>query len=99
MDASEWDELAEAFDADVFDPTGTDLGGAFERSLRRVSRSGRGRRMELAVDLGCGTGRGLPRLARRAERVVGVDFAPELLREPISRARSARRVTQTSSPA
>ena len=37
-------------------------------------------RVKLAVDLGCGTGRVLPRLARRAERVVGIDFAPELLR-------------------
>ena len=74
MDASAWDELADGFEADVFDPTGTDLGGAFERALRRVGR------VELAVDLGCGVGRVLPRLARRAERVVGVDFAPELLR-------------------
>jgi SAM-dependent methyltransferase len=65
--------LADGFDTDVFDPTGTDLGGAFERALRRVGR------VELAVDLGCGTGRLLPRLLRQANRVVGIDFAEELL--------------------
>lgn len=77
--STDWDGLAETFDADVFDPTGTDLGGAFTRALRRVGR------VETAVDLGCGTGRLLPRLRRRAERVVGIDFAPELLRVARSR--------------
>ncbi len=69
-----WDALAGDFDAEIFDPTGTDRGGAFERALRSVGR------VELAVDLGCGTGRLIPRLMRRAKRVVALDFAPELLR-------------------
>ncbi len=81
MDASAWSELADEFDEAVFDPTGTDAGGDFRRFLRRVPH------VPLAVDLGCGTGRLLPRLARKADRVLGIDFAPALL--DVARARCA----------
>lgn len=73
MKASEWDALAPEFDEDVFDPTGTDLRGAVPRALRTVGR------VDLAVDFGCGIGRLLPSLVRRADRVVGLDFAQALL--------------------
>ena len=73
MDARAWDALAADFDRDVFDPVGTDLRGAFNQALREVGRC------ELAVDVGCGTGRLLPRLARQADRVIGIDFSPQLL--------------------
>ena len=73
MSAKAWDALAADFERDVFDPAGTDLRGAFNQALREVGRC------ELAVDLGCGTGRLLARLGKQAERVVGIDFASELL--------------------
>lgn len=86
MDARDWDALAGDFDRDVFDPTGTDGHGDFARALRRVGR------VELAVDLGCGTGRLLPRLARRATHVVGLDFAPALLRAAAARTAGSDRI-------
>ncbi|MAE95168.1 MAG: hypothetical protein CL910_10960 [Deltaproteobacteria bacterium] len=74
MRSEDWDALAGDFDREVFDPVGTDLAGAIARALRKVGR------VTLACDFGCGTGRMLPLLRRRAERVIGLDFAPELLR-------------------
>jgi SAM-dependent methyltransferase len=51
--------------------------------------------LELAVDIGCGTGFPLPMLARRARRVVGVEPHPglaALARRRVARARLADRV-------
>ena len=39
------------------------------------------RRYELALDFGCGVGRLSMPLARRFQRVVGIDVSPEMLRE------------------
>lgn len=74
MKASFWDEMHADFDESVFDPVGSDVNGAFWRA---VDRYGRGAR--LAADYGCGTGRQLPGLAARFDRVVGLDFAPRLV--------------------
>jgi len=81
MTAKAWDAMAADFERDVFDPTGTDLRGVFNQALREAGRC------ELAVDFGCGTGRLLPRLAKQAERIVGIDFSGELLQ--LARERTA----------
>ena len=83
MRSSFWDAMHEDFEDEVFDPVGSDVRGAFRRALH--AHAGRAR---LACDYGCGTGRQLPRLARRFERVVGLDFAPKLL--AVARERAKR---------
>lgn len=81
MRASFWDAMHASFEDDVFDPVGSDVHRAFARALGRHAGKAR-----FACDYGCGTGRQLPRLAKRFERVVGLDFAPKLL--DVARART-----------
>jgi len=75
MKPAQWDRMHDRFDEAVFDPVASDLHGAFRHALERYGRGAR-----LVADFGCGTGRNLPLLAARFERVVGLDFAPKLLR-------------------
>jgi len=72
--AESWDRLHRDFEDNVFDPVGSDLRGVFWRAVWKHGRNAR-----RVADFGCGTGRQLPRLARRFDRVVGIDFAHRLL--------------------
>ena len=43
------------------------------------------RGMSIALDIGCGTGAVARRLAARCDRVVGIDFSPQMIREAANR--------------
>jgi SAM-dependent methyltransferase len=69
-----WDALAGSFDDEVFDPHGNDLFGALAGAIEAASSP-----QATAVDLGCGTGRALPRLAGCFRSVLAVDLSPRCL--------------------
>ncbi|MEE3330472.1 MAG: class I SAM-dependent methyltransferase [Myxococcota bacterium] len=74
MRSTFWDAMHANFEGAVFDPVGSDVQRAYARAVRRFAGDA-----SFACDYGCGTGRQLPALAKRFERVLGIDFAPKLL--------------------
>ncbi|HVS84192.1 MAG TPA: methyltransferase domain-containing protein [Gaiellaceae bacterium] len=88
---STWDTLAQGDDLFgviwgypyVQDQTAEEFFGAGEREIARVLARGRRhglpRTFGAALDFGCGAGRLTQALARRFERVVGVDVAPAMI--------------------
>jgi SAM-dependent methyltransferase len=74
MRSTFWDAMHADFEESVFDPVGSDVQRAYARAVRRFAGDA-----SFACDYGCGTGRQLPALAQRFDRVLGLDFAPKLL--------------------
>jgi SAM-dependent methyltransferase len=72
MDRAYWEEKGSAYDQEIFDVYAADRTGILTRRLRQYARlhpAGR------AADLGCGTGKALPRLARLFPAVQAVDLS------------------------
>ena len=81
--ARQWSRHAAQYDELFLDPYGPNVENPLWEALATVPESTR----KTAADLGCGTGPLLPYLAERFQRVIALDFAPEMLR------RAARRLT------
>jgi SAM-dependent methyltransferase len=86
--AAAWDTLAGSFEDDVFSVWASD-----RRGVLRAAIAAHADPAARAADLGCGTGRGLPVLARRFAHVHGIDFAPALVAAAARRTRRLRNVT------
>ena len=74
MDRRYWDQLAESYDEQIFSSFEADRTGILSRCLDHFADP-----RKTAMDLGCGVGKYLPALAKRFEKVVGVDLSPRLL--------------------
>ena len=81
-DIAYWNRLAPRFESEVFHVLANDRRRIIASEVARVADP-----TATAIDLGCGTGRAIPMLARQFARVVGVDLSPAL----IVRARRATR--------
>jgi SAM-dependent methyltransferase len=73
---SEPDKRARAWDVEAFFETGEEL---VERILRRAESAGSPIGRGSAIDFGCGVGRISRALARRFDKVVGVDISPTMI--------------------
>ena len=77
-----WDGVADRYDDAVLDNLAVDLGCVLLARLTEACDRAHGRAGVgdvTAVDFGCGTGKWLPALAARCDRVIGIDYSPELL--------------------
>ncbi len=74
MDRTYWDKLAGVYDARVLNSLAADRSGVIGDAI-----DGLANRRRSCADFGCGTGHYLPALAKRFERVVGVDHSRKLL--------------------
>ncbi|HHC08110.1 MAG TPA: class I SAM-dependent methyltransferase [Actinobacteria bacterium] len=74
-----WDEIAEWWRSEVADDP------LFDEQVRPLLDELLPREVDYALDLGCGEGRLLPLLARRADVAVGVEEAPRLARWAVER--------------
>ena len=74
MDKKYWDRVAEDFDSEVLSVVANDKTGVLKECIsRHVTPSA------VVGEFGCGIGRCLPLLARRAKKVYGVDIAAKAL--------------------
>ena len=87
MDRRYWDQLAERYDEQIFSSFEADRTGILSRCLDHFADP-----RKTAMDLGCGVGKYLPALARRFEKVVGVDLSPRLLEVDAEAAESLNNV-------
>ena len=74
MNQDYWNRLARIFDEEVFDPVASDRQGIILETL-----SGLSTKTKEAVDIGCGTGRNIPLLARKFRSVIGIDISNKCL--------------------
>jgi SAM-dependent methyltransferase len=91
MAVSDFDKLRDDFDRIALLP---DDGGGIDHNaryhdhlLRHVARDCR-----LALDIGCGRGAFARQLARRSERVIGIDLSPNMIRAARERSRDSPNV-------
>jgi len=82
MDRAYWEEKGRAHETEIFDAYAEDRSGVLARRLRQIARRHSGGR---AADLGCGTGKAIPRLAALYSEVEGIDLSASC----IAAARSA----------
>jgi SAM-dependent methyltransferase len=75
MNRRYWEEKGRDYDAEIFDVYAEDRQGLLARWIRRLARP-RGS----AADLGCGTGKALPLLARHFSSVEAVDLSSSCVR-------------------
>jgi SAM-dependent methyltransferase len=80
MNRAYWDRLASRYADDVLEITAIDSNGVLARTAASL-----GRRCAVAADFGCGVGATTRTFAPYFERIVGVDFSPELLAEAARR--------------
>jgi len=80
MDRAYWNRLAARYEAEIFSVRENDRAGQIAEQVRR-----RGKKDQVATDLGCGIGHFLPLLARRFRRVLAVDLSSR----NVARARAA----------
>jgi SAM-dependent methyltransferase len=76
-----WSRHAARYDELFVDPYGPDVRNPIWEALAAIPEASK----KTVADLGCGTGPLLPYLAERFERVIALDFAPEMLNRAASR--------------
>ena len=74
MNKAHWNDLANRFDASVFDIAANETSGNLGERIRTI-----GETHQTAGDFGCATGATTALLSRHFDRVVAVDFAEKLL--------------------
>ena len=70
MEQKLWDQAAPQYDEEIFDTFAHDRGNVLRRVLERVVDA-----EDTFCDFGCGVGRTVPFVAKRAREVVAVDFS------------------------
>ena len=75
MDEKFWDDVAEHYDDEIFNVHQHDLTGRLAYWIGRLINKSR-----TVADFGCGVGRGIPPLARRAKQVVATDHSQQSLK-------------------
>ena len=73
MNKAYWNDLADRFDASVFDIAANETSGNLGERIRTL-----GETHQTAGDFGCGTGATTALLSSHFDRVVAVDFAEKL---------------------
>lgn len=86
QDKNYWDRIGSNYSEEIFDAYQEDREGKLKQYLSR-----HGREDAFAVDIGCGTGKAFPYLARMFGTVLGVDISSELLK--VASARPFKNVT------
>ena len=74
MDQQVWDHAAPQYDQEIFDTFANDRHKVLQKALDRLIDPS-----HTVCDFGCGVGRTVPFLARRARRVIATDFSPTSL--------------------
>jgi SAM-dependent methyltransferase len=89
---SKWSALARDYDSAVLSPFLPGVNFPLHRTLRHLVAPWRrdgSLPTRVAVDVGCGTGPALPLLARYFPLVIGIDFAPGMIKASLRRTRDA----------
>lgn len=76
MNANDWDRIAENYYEEVLSPLKDSVLNPLLDDLRQLAKT-----HSAIIDLGCGLGELAPFLAKHFRRVVGVDYAPRMLKK------------------
>jgi len=74
MKVKYWDEHAQLFDKEIFNPLDNDINGIFEERLNQLAS-----KYLTAADFGCGTGRQLPLLQPLFKSIIAMDQSKECI--------------------